>query len=286
MWKKIMVICCMMAVSPLMARPSQEITPLTEAAQQQFTVTHHEMQLGDRHYRLFIAQPKLPQAAYTVLYMLDGNGQFPMMINRLSAGKTRPLPLVVGIGYPSDLAYPKTRTFDYTPPAAGEQFAAGGGELPFRQFIREQVIPWVSSHYSVNDRRYFFGHSLGGLFVLRTATDEPGLFTDYISASPSLWWGHGTYMTAERFDRIPADIRLTITQGGLEEKPDLSKMSEEQKHNLSVRYSDITAREVCEQLQLRDKQCQFRIFPGKSHGSVIPDALETVISLLPADKEK
>ncbi|WP_422766336.1 hypothetical protein, partial [Pseudomonas aeruginosa] len=35
MWKKIMVICCMMAVSPLMARPSQEITPLTEAAEQQ-----------------------------------------------------------------------------------------------------------------------------------------------------------------------------------------------------------------------------------------------------------
>ncbi|MER2909684.1 alpha/beta hydrolase [Morganella morganii] len=286
MWKKIMVICCMMAVSPLMARPSQEITPLTEAAQQQFTITHHEMQQGDRHYRLFIAQPKQLQTAYTVLYMLDGNGQFPMMINRLSAGKTRPLPLVVGIGYPSDQAYPKTRTFDYTPPATGEQFAAGGGELPFRQFIREQVIPWVSSHYSVNDHRYFFGHSLGGLFVLRTATDEPGLFTDYISASPSLWWGNGTYMTAERFDRLPADIRLTITQGGLEEKPDLSKMSEEQKHNLSVRYSDITAREVCEQLQLRGKQCQFLSFPGKSHGSVIPDALETVISLLPADKEK
>lgn len=93
-------------------------------------------------------------------------------------------------------------------------------------------------------------------------------------------------MTAERFDRLLADIRLTITQGGLEEKPDLSKMSEEQKHNLSVRYSDITAREVCEQLQLRGKQCQFLSFPGKSHGSVIPDALETVISLLPADKEK
>ena len=47
------------------------------------------MQQGDRHYRLFIAQPKQPQTAYTVLYMLDGNGQFPMMINRLSAGKTR-----------------------------------------------------------------------------------------------------------------------------------------------------------------------------------------------------
>lgn len=282
MWKKVIVLSCLMAAFPLMARPSQEITPLSEAAEQQFTVTHHEMNNSGRAYRLYIAQPEQPQAAYTVVYMLDGNGQFPMMLNQLSAGNLRTLPLVVGIGYPSDIAYPKTRTLDYTPPAAGEQFADGGGEIAFRQFIRQQVLPWVNNHYSVdNQRRYFFGHSLGGLFVLRTAMSEPDLFTDYISASPSLWWGHGTYMTPERIAAVSPDIRLIITQGGLEEKPDPARMSDEQKQNLAARYSDITAREVCEKLQQQGKQCQLHSFAGKSHGSVIPDAINTVISQLP-----
>ena len=64
------------------------------------------------------------------------------------------------------------RTRDFTP-TYDERFVRWfpeqtlmGGADNFLAFIRDELQPWVQSHYRVDaDDSMFFGHSLGGLFA-------------------------------------------------------------------------------------------------------------------------
>jgi predicted alpha/beta superfamily hydrolase len=63
-----------------------------------------------------------------------------------------------------------------------------GGSAKFRDFIRDEVQPWVKQKYRSNGRDVVIGESLGGLFIVESLFEEPTLFDDYIAVTPSLWW--------------------------------------------------------------------------------------------------
>jgi len=75
------------------------------------------------------------------------------------------------------------------PPFTWEDDVKTGGAVEFRQFIREELMPWLAANFDVNpEERTIVGISLGGLFVLDSLLQEPELFDRYIAISPSIWW--------------------------------------------------------------------------------------------------
>jgi pimeloyl-ACP methyl ester carboxylesterase len=70
---------------------------------------------------------------------------------------------------------------------ADELKTAGGGEN-FTAFLEKELIPYIDAHYPATPHRTLIGHSLGGLLVLNTLVNHPGLFDSYVALDPSMWW--------------------------------------------------------------------------------------------------
>jgi predicted alpha/beta superfamily hydrolase len=63
-----------------------------------------------------------------------------------------------------------------------------GQSEPFRQFIRDELMPQVKERYRTTSETGIIGESFAGLFVVETFLLEPDLFDTYIAVDPSLWW--------------------------------------------------------------------------------------------------
>jgi predicted alpha/beta superfamily hydrolase len=81
-----------------------------------------------------------------------------------------------------------------------------GGADRFRQFLRDELKPYVAAHYRVTAESAIVGESLAGLFVLETLLVEPALFDSYIAVDPSVWWNDQALVcgAAARFAAWPA----------------------------------------------------------------------------------
>ncbi len=264
------------------ARPSQTIPKLDENVSQFYDIQQTDMNYGERVLRIYSAVPYNVTAKRPVLYMLDGNGLYPLVVNKaISKFPSDSLPIIIGIGYPVDEAFPsKIRTYDYTPKVAGEAFQEGGGSDGLYQFLQETIRPWAEQQFPLDKQKQtLFGHSFGGLFTLMAYQNHPNDYQSYVSASPSLWWGEGKMVDIAKLTDKQAASPINITLGGLEEKPDLSRLTDEQKKNYQVRKSWITARQICDEIQSHDRICDFTLFEGKNHGSVIPDAINKALEI-------
>lgn len=130
---------------------------------------------------------------YPVIYLLDGYSFFhPVtgMVQYLSAIGKMPEMIVVAI-------VNTDRVRDLTPTHStvwsdGEvdtaHFKYAGGGEKFISFIQKELIPYIDAHYQTEPYRIFAGHSLGGLAVINTLINNPGLFNAYIAIDPSIWW--------------------------------------------------------------------------------------------------
>ncbi|ENG4186152.1 alpha/beta hydrolase [Providencia rettgeri] len=274
------LLLCM--TSSALARPSQTIPSMDERVSQFYDIQQTDMTYGDRALRIYSAVPYNVTAQRPILYMLDGNGLYPKAVNRavekLPADK---LPIIIGIGYPIDEAFPKAwRTHDYTPPVAGDDFKQGGGSPALYQFLTDTIRPWAEKQFPIDkSKQTLFGHSFGGLFTLMAYQQQPDDFQFYVSASPSLWWGKGSMVDLAKLTAKQTASPLFVTLGGLEESPDLSKLSAEQVQNYQARKSWISTRQVCTEIANHQRHCEFRLFDGKNHGSVIPDAIDKALDV-------
>ncbi|MEH2922601.1 alpha/beta hydrolase [Samsonia erythrinae] len=274
-------------VSPVRAQLT--VPDITEQANAQFEIRHVEMKSDAQHaYRVFIALPRqpAPEGGYPVLYMLDGNAQFPFAVNSYNTANGR-APLIVAIGYPIDQPYDMySRTRDYTPPTTpvDPDFSMGGEAEAFYQFLQTKVKPWVEANYSINrEKQTLAGHSFGGLFTLYTLFNHTDAFQRYVAASPSIWWGNGVVIP----DRTPLltapPESITITVGGNEDDPDKTQTSkpvdEKWAKWLDQRRMVGRAKTLAAQLNAQDTKTDFILFPGKGHGDVIPDAIGKVVAI-------
>jgi len=134
--------------------------------------------------------PTRAKAKYPVLYLLDGDSHFHSvvgLIQQLSSDQLCPNMIVVGI--------PNTnRGRDLTPTRVKSVFGdtvfaktSGGGE-DFTKFIRDELIPYIDSHYPTTSYRTMIGHSLGGLMSVNTLMHHPEIFANYLAIDPSMWW--------------------------------------------------------------------------------------------------
>ncbi len=144
-----------------------------------------------------------PAAGYTVLYALDGTAVLEELPEDAMAQPGAPV--IVAIGYDAERRFASAeRARDYTPPdpegraVTDPRGRPAGGAAAFYDLIVREVMPRAEALVPVDAaQRSLWGHSFGGLFVLRAAM-LPGaaLFRRFYSASPSLWWDDMRYRFA------------------------------------------------------------------------------------------
>jgi len=191
------------------ARADSEITEPARLMQTDTYVLHSA--ISARDYRISVARPpgvsltgstKLPLAI-----LLDADELFGVAtdtVRLLQDYDDLPPLLLVGIGYPiGSLAESiGPRSNDFTPAVdrpfeeligalTGSQEAVStGGAATFLRFIREELKPFIATHYPVDPKdTALIGHSLGGMFGLYVLLHQPETFQRYIIGSPCLTCG-------------------------------------------------------------------------------------------------
>lgn len=197
-------------------------------------ITSHDMKSAEGlTYRIIVAPPAgpAPAAGYPVIYVVDGNAWAPMVSEVIRTNldfglrsKVEPA-VVVGIGYPIDGAFDLTRRdWDLTTPSPVPEDARGsriGGYENMIRFIQTRVKPDIEQRFAIDrTRQALAGHSLGGLFALRTLINHPEWFQTYLALSPSIWW-HQALLLKEAAALSPGPAqraaRVYIGVGELEE---------------------------------------------------------------------
>ncbi len=170
--------------------------------------------------------PKLdPSVAQPVFYVLDGNYYFGTACDAM--GMNSLVGIVVGIGYPLDdrAEIVRRRTFDLSLPNASGSKKYGGADA-FLRVVQEEIKPFIQARFKIDTaRQSLYGHSLGGLTVLRQMFRNPEAFSTYIAASPSIWWNSRAVLADEpAFDKRAraGELHLQIL---------LTSASEEQSHS-------------------------------------------------------
>jgi predicted alpha/beta superfamily hydrolase len=126
--------------------------------------------------------------------------------------------IIVGVTWGGPRAKPDSlRVRDYTP-TREEHLPQSGGADNFLSFMKHELFPFIETNYrGENNNRTIMGCSLGGLITLYALFKEPGLFKNYVAASPAFGWDREViYQFEKKFtDQIPGS-RLFMTMGGVE----------------------------------------------------------------------
>lgn len=156
-----------------------------------------------RDYELYLALPPpgRPGTRYPMLFVTDAPVAFPVihaMARRLGhEGPQAQQMVLVGLSYALGDSPTVSRNRDYTPrqraSSAQDSSLRYGEAEAYVRFLREEVLPYLEAQVPQADpgRRYFAGHSYGGLFGAHVLLHHPDLFQRYILSSPSLWFDQG-----------------------------------------------------------------------------------------------
>ena len=266
----------------LRAKPPQKIEQASGAAHEMFNVSDFILKSKNgEKYKIFIARQKNVARYDRVVFMVDANAQFPILLNSYAkiyangakqnakaVPKLSKTVLIVGIGYDSPLAYDiKRRTRDLTPAASGEEYANGGGAGEFYDFVKDELFPLVEKKYSTaKSNKIYFGHSFGGLFGIYALLRDDGIFDEFFIASPSLWWGE-SQLIRDALDegKFRSNLKAKFIM--------LVAGSREMRKGKTDKAGILKVADLAEILKTKGLSCEFRLYEGASHGEVIPLAL-------------
>ena len=274
-------LACLFACD-LGAKPPQKIERVSGAAREMFNVSDFilKSKSGEK-YKIFIARQKNVARYDRVVFMVDANAQFPILLNSYAkiyangakqnakaVPKLSKTVLIVGIGYDSPLAYDtKRRTRDLTPAASGEKYANGGGAAEFYDFVKDELFPLVEKKYSTaKSDKIYFGHSFGGLFGIYALLRDDGIFDEFFIASPSLWWGE-SQLIRDALDegKLRSNLKAKFIM--------LVAGSREMRKGKTDKAGILKVADLAKILKTKGLSCEFKLYEGASHGEVIPLAL-------------
>lgn len=229
-----------------------------------FTSSVHK----DRQFQISVALPrtyKESEKSYPVLYSLDANSEFGMVVETarlLTLDEAIPELIIVGIGFPVGgrfLFSADYRRLNYTPTELKAQNTGGAPKL--LEFMRRQLMPFIEKKYRVNsDDKAIFGHSLGGLFSTYALLRSNGLFQRFIIGSPSLHWDDHVMFKLEK--------EYATTHTALPAKVFVSAGSKEDQKLIVSHFKKFV--KVLKQRNYADLQWTSHIFEGETHISVVP----------------
>ncbi|MFJ3045793.1 alpha/beta hydrolase [Herbaspirillum chlorophenolicum] len=252
---------------------------------------------GERSYRVMVGIPRraAPASGYPAIFLLDGNAAMASTDERqLQALDAAQPPVIVAIGYDTELRFDvKARAYDYTPPfppgQADEEAARGrkgGGADIFLDLLERQVMPRVRAMAPLDSGRLaLWGHSYGGLFVLHALFSRGSLFSNYIAASPSLWWQRGVILEEEKnfaHATVAPGTRLWVMVGEAETRERKVALQGDVQADAKAQ-SMMASRAGMPPRTLPDMIARLkghsglavslRSFPGMAHGPMLPASL-------------
>lgn len=261
---------------------------------------------GGEPYRIFLLVPdqEPPEEGWPLLVTTDGNATFPFAVASLVTQAPYPTGTNVGwgviaaIGYPTDAPYnAMRRAWDLGPPPVksyppyveGGPLVLIGGTGELLDFIETAVIPKIAGMVRLDPkRRSLFGHSFGGLFTLFALFERPGLFANWIAASPTIYWEGSEILNNEaRRQAAPGNKPFLHLSAGEYEGDQLAPfqyLNEDAATRLEKRKTERTvslAEEMAERLNgtADGIQSRFELFVGETHMSVVGPAVNRAISI-------
>lgn len=251
--------------------------------------------------RVFLWQPPgaAPQAGWPGLWLLDGNAVIGTAVDIMRAqafwpeGTNLGWGALIAIGYPSDEAYDSfRRSWDLGPPPGrsyppfhqgGAPVRTGGG-AEMARFILEDLRPFLAAHVALDPgRQSLFGHSFGGLFTLWLLFNRPDAFRTWIAASPAITWEDSFLLDhLRRFDPGGRRLSVHLSAGEWEGdelapfqlgRPDSAERLLQKRQSLTVK----AARRMAAVLADLGLQTRFELYPGETHMSVLPVALNRAL---------
>lgn len=267
--------------------------------------------INGHRYRLFVSVPtgEPPPRGFPAFYMFDGNSSFAVASETLRARAPgdglRPT-VLVAIGYATDdpMAAMALRMTDLSTPATAAWLASLPFQIPglspdvtggldtFIRVLDEEVRPAVAGLAPLDpEDQAVFGHSLGGLAVLRMLFTGPDRFRTFAASSPSIWWAGQAVLADEASFRARVEAgtcapRILLAAGGQEQTPDAGSLrffrtpAEAQASADACRMVD-NVRDLGLRLAAipgaAADLAETVIFPDEGHGSVIPAALSRAL---------
>lgn len=185
--------CCGLLLAPPVSADEAEVP--VQWLQGLGDVRYHRVEASEleRGFHVYVSLPRPSAEAadlpLTTVYLLDGGGTFPTLAGQhhyLRLGDAVEPAILVGISYGSIYFRDGNfRSTDFTAPSVERDF--WGGAPAFQSFLADTLMPMIEALYpSDPDRRYLFGQSLGGQFVLYSAQTRPALFAGHIASNPAL----------------------------------------------------------------------------------------------------
>ena len=250
--------------------------------------------VSGRRYQVFVSLPasyeQSPERRYPVLYVTDADYGFPL-IRSISRRINLDRPAVeefilVGLSYATGETGAGSRRRDYTPTPNGPESAPAGAvhgqSAIYRQYLREQALPFVERRFRADPaRRVFMGHSYGGLLGAEILITDPALFSAYILGSPSFWYDDGYMLKAAASGShrdLPASVFMYI--GGFE-----TVRKDDSRYNKTMDMVDDMKRF---ERQLRSRNYKSltiasMVLPDENHLTVFPSGLTRgLLHVLPA----
>ncbi|MEP1384692.1 MAG: alpha/beta hydrolase-fold protein [Paraglaciecola sp.] len=249
-----------------------------------------QSKLTGNEYKIFAAWPssKPPKDGWPVVYVLDANIMFATMVETVRAYERRnedAAAVIIGVGYPESTNAVKARALDLTVrfEATLNVSKGQGGAEEFLSFIESELQPYVASRFNVDQKQQsLFGHSFGGHFVLYALINKPTLFTNFIAASPSIWFADKLLAKGNLRSRLEPKLqsnqisrRALITVGEFEQKVDPSNpLPPKMVARLKAAKQVDNASDFGKWLDtLEGMSSSFQLIQGEDHGSVIPSAI-------------
>lgn len=241
---------------------------------------------GGEDYRILVYRPEgtPPSAGWPAIYTLDADRTFATMAEFVRSQGRNPdgtgvLPMVV-VGIEAAKDGKSRRTRDFTPASANPAPGEGGAEA-FFAFIEATVKPTVGRIAPLDPKRQaLFGHSYGGLFTLYAATAHPEAYAAYAAASPSLWWNGEAMMQADLRPLIAARPKVLITAAEYDQADDPLTDRPGHAEKLAERRMVDNALAFAARLTEAGLPTDAVVFPGETHGSVIPAAIARAVRVM------
>lgn len=157
-----------------------------------------------REYELYIKLPEDYSEAgqYPVVYTTDSWNTFPIVAGAVQVpmvtGKIKKV-IIVGISRDLSLDRDTSRLRDYTPTTPKNWKKKSGEADVYHNFIVNDVFNYIDNTYSTDiNQRTYVGASLGGMLGAYILLKYPDTFSNYILASPALWFDEGYIFKLEK----------------------------------------------------------------------------------------
>lgn len=250
--------------------------------------------------RLHVPQGDPPATGFPVIWLLDTPTTWAPMQQALHEHGEGGV-VVIGIGWTDEGSVdPNLRRRDFTLPArhqvppprgSAEAWCEDGDSDAFLAFLTQVLQPRYLRTLPLDpERQTLVGHSLSGLFVLNVLLARPRQFQRYVAASPSVWWDGGRILDdAGRAVRTAAHAaRALITVGSGEqvagpEKPP-AVAGEDAAAVLGEQHMVDNAAAFADLLRRHGATCEFRLFEGETHHSVLPPAMAAALAFARNDR--